>query len=73
MWDEIVENDWYLAVGNAISKAAKDEGKSVDRFQKYLSQLMAEESKGRAWVMAPKDVDFAQLKRKDEQEKKNAW
>ncbi|KAF2850611.1 hypothetical protein T440DRAFT_479296 [Plenodomus tracheiphilus IPT5] len=57
MFDEIVDNTWYLAVVGALVRA--NDGARIDRFQKYLSQLMAEKTKGTAWIFAPVESDFA--------------
>jgi hypothetical protein len=65
MYDEIVDEKWLKAVANAMTGAS---GMSrVVRFQKYISQVMAEQSKGRAWIFAPANVDFDNL------EQDNTW
>jgi hypothetical protein len=63
-WDDIVNDDWYLKVGEALMSKPDD----TDKFQKLLSQVFAEQSSGTAWIFAPADLDFNTL-----DDTKNAW
>lgn len=59
LWDEVVDNNWYLAQGLAIAQAATqanpnaNPNNAVDPFQKRLAQAFAEASRGDAYVCIP--------------------
>jgi len=63
-FDEIVSNEYNDAIGAAIMGSKPN---NLVSYQKLISQVMAEQSRGSAWIFAPADVDFDSL------DEKNTW
>jgi hypothetical protein len=62
---DIVNNKWYKAVGESLTIAG-GASRQVS-FNSFLSQIMAEKSRGRAWIFAPATEDFDKL------DQNNVW
>jgi hypothetical protein len=63
-FDEIVSNEYSDAIGAAI---ISQKPSNLVSYQKLISQVMAEQSRGSAWIFAPADLDFNSL------DDKNTW
>ena len=53
LWDDIVDNNWYLAQATAIMTKNQQANTAVDVFQKRLSQAFGVASAGSAYLCTP--------------------
>ena len=58
-FDHIVDSKYMEDIGRAMIRANLQ--KNQDSFQKLISQVMAMETKGTAWIFAPADLVFDTL------------
>jgi len=59
-FDEIVSREYEQAVGSAMMSNPGGLSK-LTSYQKLLSQVFAEQSRGTVWIFAPADLDFETL------------
>lgn len=60
MFDELVPDDWSRQVATKLLAQTKGP-ELLNSYQKYLSQVFAEEASGTAWIFVPADFDFENL------------